>query len=147
MKFVKENSDKGVYIPCSLMKLSGFAEAEKLSVLPFPKAVLTMPGTLTAIDMLTLLTSLRLAEQDLIDSLFDACESDEPGQRFGDEVYLLYALGHLSKDVSEAFSLLGEATAEEAEDCAGALLDELHERGLNMVGLFEHMLEGDNVYE
>ncbi len=65
MKFVKENTASNLTIPATALKLSGFAEKEKVEIHTAPAAVTILKGRMTVMEMIQAIESLSALAGDL----------------------------------------------------------------------------------
>lgn len=73
MKFEKNATIKGAFIPRSALALSGFAEDESAALHALPGAIVLLKKRMTAMDLLTAMDSLSKLSTDLTTELFKLC--------------------------------------------------------------------------
>jgi hypothetical protein len=73
MKFIKEVTVSGVFIPKSAMILSGLDEADSLELHTLDDAVVLLKDSMTADEMFSVIESLSELTSELITHLVNAC--------------------------------------------------------------------------
>lgn len=73
MKFVKENASSTLTIPATALKLSGFADQEKVEIHTAPSVVAILKGRMTAMEMVQAIESFSALAGDLTLQLAKIC--------------------------------------------------------------------------
>lgn len=147
MKFVKENTGKGIQLPEAVLKLSGLNDEEKLALISSPEILLMLRNRMTAKELLTAVISLRMAANELMGQL-EALLPGECGDCGDSCIGNLcgIALSVACSDLAGQYGLKASAEAEEARDTADAVCDELFVRGVCIPALLEHYINEDKIY-
>ena len=147
MKFVKENTGKGIQLPEAVLKLSGLNDEEKLALISSPEILLILRNRMTAKELLTAVISLRTAANELMGQL-EALRPSECGDCGDSCIGNLcgIALSVACSDLAGQYGLKASAEAEAARDTADAVCDELFVRGVCIPALLEHYIDEDKIY-
>lgn len=83
MKFEKNTTIKGAFIPHSALALSGFSEEESVALHALPSAIVLVKKRMTAMDLLNSMDALSKLAADLTTELFKLCGSCDDCQGEG----------------------------------------------------------------